>query len=246
MLVVANYTSGSTIAYQVNGDGSLSEPSSFHEHEGSGPHERQKSPHAHSVDFSANNQYVFVSDLGTDEVIVYKADVSAGTLERVGAGTAAPGSGPRHFAMHPTNKWGYSLGELASTVTQMSWSDGSLERIADPVSTLPEGFKERNSTAEIAIHPSGKTLYASNRGHHSIAVFSIGPTERRRHADRQRVDAGRDAPQLCDRSRRPMGSGRESGDGQRRRVLGRRGRRLTPNGQQITVDAPVCIDFLKM
>lgn len=245
MLVVANYTSGNTIAYKLNDDGSISEATSVHQHEGSGPHRRQQGPHAHSVDFSADNQYVFVSDLGIDKVLVYKADVSAGTLELVGEGEAVPASGPRHFAMHPAQPWGYSLGELAQTVTRMTWADGDLERASDPVSTVPEPV-EGNSTAEIAIHPSGSTLYASNRGHNSIAVFAIDPVS----GDvslRENVSTQGETPRnfALSPDARWMLVANQNTDNVVVFEVGADGS-LSPTGRQITVDAPVCIDFLKI
>ncbi|MBI1356773.1 MAG: beta-propeller fold lactonase family protein [Acidobacteria bacterium] len=174
MLVVANYGGGSTIAYQVGEDGSLSAPSDFHQHEGSSTTPRQKGPHAHSVDFSADNRFVMVSDLGLDKVLVYEADVAAGKLKQVGAAVLPPGSGPRHFAFHPSNKYAFSLGEIASTVTSFSYdaATGGMTLI-ETISTLPEDFDGKNTTAEIQVHPSGKFLYASNRGHHSLALIQI-------------------------------------------------------------------------
>lgn len=172
MLVVANYTSGDTTAYTINEDGSLSEPTAFIEHEGSGPHDRQKSPHAHSVDWTADGQYVLVSDLGKDRVIVYEADVENGTLTPSSEGVAPAGSGPRHFAFSDDEKFGFSLGELSSTITTLSFTDGKLEAHGT-VTTLPEGYEDSTTTAEIMLHPSGKFVYASNRGHDSLAAFAV-------------------------------------------------------------------------
>jgi len=172
MLVVANYTSGDTTAYTINADGSLSEPTAFMKHEGSGPHDRQRSPHAHSVDWSADGRYVLVSDLGKDRVIVYQADIANGTLTPASEGVAPAGSGPRHFAFSADEKFGFSLGELASTITTMSFADGKLEPLGT-VTTLPEGYEDRTTTAEIMLHPSGKFVYASNRGHDSLAAFAV-------------------------------------------------------------------------
>ena len=174
MLVVANYSGGSTIAYQVGDDGSLSAPSDFHQHVGSSVHPRQKGPHAHSVDFSADNRFVIVSDLGLDKVLVYEADTAAGKLKAAGAATLPPGSGPRHFAFHPSNKYAFALGEIASTVTSFRYDPATAGmELIQTISTLPEDFAGDNSTAEIQVHPSGKFLYASNRGHHSLALITI-------------------------------------------------------------------------
>lgn len=174
MLVVANYTSGDTTAYLIADDGTLSEPTAHIVHEGSGPHERQKAPHAHSVDWTADGSHVLVSDLGKDRVIVYEADRETGALTSVSEGVAPAGSGPRHFAFSADEKFGFSLGELASTITTMTFADGKLEP-GETVTTLPADFDERTTTAEIMLHPSGQFLYASNRGHDSIAAYSIDP-----------------------------------------------------------------------
>ncbi len=247
MLVVANYTSGSTIAYQVGEDGLLSEPTSFHEHEGSGPHARQKSPHAHSVDFSADNRFVMVSDLGTDEVITYEADVANGKLTQVGAASVQPGSGPRHFVFHPSDRFAYSLGEIGSNVTLMSYSDGKLEAIGDPVSTLPADFEGENNTAEIAVDPAGKFLYASNRGHDSIAVFAIdqesGALELTANVSTQGETPRNFA---IDPTGKWLLAANQNTNNVVVYSIDKSTGGLTPTGTQITVDAPVCIDFLKM
>ena len=134
-------------------------------------HERQDRPHAHSADFSADNRFAFFSDLGLDQVKIYQADPEAGTLaphDQPSVSVEA-GSGPRHFALHPGGQSAYGLNELASTVTVYDYEaeTGALS-VAQTVSTLPEGFEGENYTAEIYIHPSGKFVYASNRGHRPV------------------------------------------------------------------------------
>jgi len=120
----------------------------------------------------------FVADLGLDKVFIYRFDVDKGTLTANDPAfvAMAPGAGPRHFAFHPSGKFAYVINELNSTVTAMSYDAerGALTKI-ESVSTLPAGYKGNTTTAEVVVHPSGKFLYGSNRGHDSIAVFAIDP-----------------------------------------------------------------------
>jgi 6-phosphogluconolactonase len=176
-VLVANYTGGSIAAFPVLDDGRLGEPSAFVQHAGHGPNaERQEGPHAHSIDLSADNHFALVDDLGLDELLVYRFDATQGSLTPNDPKFAKldPGAGPRHFAFHPSGKFAYVISELASTVTVFAYDNasGSL-RSLQSISTLPKGFTGRNDDAEIQVHPSGKFLYASNRGHDSIAVFAI-------------------------------------------------------------------------
>ena len=180
-VLVANYGSGSVAVYQVAEDGRLSEPTSFVQHEGSSVNKtRQEGPHAHCIALDAANKFVFVCDLGLDKVMIYRFDPQAGKITPNDPPFAAlkPGSGPRHIAFGHDQKFAYVNSEMASTVTVFSYDDrsGALSEIQS-LSTLPEDFKGNTSTAEIAVHPSGKFLYVSNRGHDSIATFSIDPTK---------------------------------------------------------------------
>lgn len=176
MLIVANYKGGSVASFPVNEDGTLGGASSFYQHEGSSVHSRQEQPHAHSADFSADGRFAFFSDLGLDRVMVYRADTATATMAPHDPPhvDVAPGSGPRHFAQHPTGKFAYGLNELSSTVSVYSLDAEAGElSVIQTVSTLPEDFEGENYTAEIYVHPSGEFVYASNRGHHSIAIFRI-------------------------------------------------------------------------
>ncbi len=176
-VAVANYSSGSTAVFPIGEDGRLGEATGFVQHKGKSVHpQRQRGPHAHVVVFSPDNRFLLVADLGLDKVLVYRFDAATGKIEPNDPpfATVAPGSGPRHLAFHPSKPWVYVINELSSTVTAFRYdaSRGALEEF-QTVSTLPEGFQGENTTAEIAVHPSGKFLYGSNRGHDSIAVFQI-------------------------------------------------------------------------
>ena len=177
-VLVANYGGGSIAVLPVKDDGTLGERSAFVQHVGSGPDKgRQKEPHAHSIYTSPDNKLVYSCDLGTDEVDIYKLDAKTGTLTPNDPpfGKVPPGGGPRHLAFHPKKNVAYVCNEMTMSVTAFARDPktGALTEI-QTVSTLPAGTDIKGlSTAEIFAHPSGKTLYVSNRTHDTIAVFDI-------------------------------------------------------------------------
>lgn len=175
MAMIANYGGGSVASYAIEGDGSLRGPVSFFQHEGTGPNaKRQERAHAHSVNAAPGNKFAVACDLGTDEIRVYAIDPAKGEMKAHGAAKAAPGSGPRHFAFHPNGRYGYAANELLNTVTVYTW-DARKGVLADvqTIGTLPEDYTGASTTAEIRVHPSGRFLYVSNRGHDSISVFGV-------------------------------------------------------------------------
>jgi len=176
-LVVVNYGSGSTTALPIKADGSLAAASSSLQHVGSGPNAgRQSGPHAHGVYFHPKSGRAYVADLGTDDIFIYKFDAEKGLLtpNKPKSGRVAAGAGPRHLAFHPNGKFAYVNNEMALTVTAFTVErNGGLKEF-QTLDTLPAGADKKGvSTAEIFVRPDGKTLYVSNRGHDSIAVYSI-------------------------------------------------------------------------
>jgi len=173
-LLSANYTSGNVVVYPILADGKLGEHTALVTDQGKpGPNtKRQEGPHAHWIAASEHNRFVYVADLGLDKVLVYKFDAAHGTLAAADAATAKPGTGPRHVAFSSDGKFMYVLGELESTVTVFA-NDKEMFRSIQNVPMLPTGFTGRNDAAEIEIHPSGRFLYASNRGHDSIIAYAI-------------------------------------------------------------------------
>lgn len=176
-VLTANYVGGSAAVLKVQPDGSLSAPTCVVQHEGSSiDPKRQEGPHAHSINLDAAERFAFVADLGLDQVKIYRFDAGAGTLTPhtpAFAATAA-GAGPRHFAFHPTGRFAYVINELSSTVTVFRYdaAAGALTAI-QALSTVPAGFTGENYTAEVRVHPGGRFLYGSNRGHDSLALFRI-------------------------------------------------------------------------
>ncbi|MBK9167142.1 MAG: lactonase family protein [Bryobacterales bacterium] len=176
-LVVANYGGGSVASYRILADGQLEGPAAVFENSGTGPNpKRQTKPFLHSANYSPGNGFIIGADLGTDQLLVFRHDPAKASLEPNDPPYARvpPGGGPRHFAFHPNGRVGYAINEIGNTVTVLSW-DESTGRFTEKqtISTLPEGFAETSHTAEIVVHPSGRFVYGSNRGHDSIAVFSV-------------------------------------------------------------------------
>jgi len=175
--LVANYSGGSVAVFPVQPDGHIGEASAFVQHAGSSvDRERQESPHAHWIETTPDNRFAIAVDLGLDELLIYRFDAKKGTLTPKNPPYAKldPGAGPRHLSFHPNGKFAYVVNELRSTITTFAYdaNNGTMEKLKT-VSTLPNNFSGNNDTAEIKVHPSGKFLFASNRGHDTIALFSI-------------------------------------------------------------------------
>jgi 6-phosphogluconolactonase len=188
-LFAANYTSGNVVVFPILTDGKLGEHTSAVKNAGAlGPNkERQEAPHAHWIEPSVDGRSVYVADLGLDRVIRYSFDATKGTLSPGPvlssfshklldlSAKLAPGTGPRHVVFSPRGGDMYVLGEIQSTVTaiHLIGLDDDVPTRFQTVSALPKGFSGRNEAAEIAVDPSGKFLYTSNRGADTIAVFNV-------------------------------------------------------------------------
>jgi 6-phosphogluconolactonase len=176
-LVVANYNTGTIASLPILPDGTLAPAVSAIQHTGSSVNKsRQGEPHAHSINVDPEDHFAIACDLGTDKLYVYRLDLAKGTLTPNDPPTtdATPGAGPRHFTFHPNGHLAYAINEINSTVTAYRW-DGT-KGLLNPIesySTLPEGFKGENTTAEVQVHPSGQFLFGSNRGADNLAVFAV-------------------------------------------------------------------------
>lgn len=174
-LFVANYMGGVAV-YPIQPDGGLLPASHVEYLQGSGPHPRQNVSHPHSVTIDREGRFAYVADLGTDKIMIFLIDQTNGTLQPAATPFAelAPGAGPRHLTFHPNGQLLYAINELNSTITAFSYdrADGHLDAL-QTVSTLPMAFNGENTCADIHIEPEGRFLYGSNRGHNSLAIFSI-------------------------------------------------------------------------
>jgi len=248
-VLVANYTGGSVAVFPVLEDGKLGEASAFVQHTGKGSDpKRQEGPHAHSIDLSPDNRFAMVDDLGLDELLVYKFDGAKGTLAPHDPPFAKldAGAGPRHFALHPSGKFAYVVTEMHSSVTAFSadLALGAFHPI-QTVSTLPKGVSGRNDDAEIAVHPSGKFLYASNRGHDSIAVFAIDGGKGTLTPVEDTLTQGKEPRHFAiDPTGAYLFAENQKSDKVVVFRIDQKTGRLTPSGQSFDVATPVCIKFL--
>jgi 6-phosphogluconolactonase len=247
-VLVANYGGGSVAVLPMDEKGGLLEASDFVQHEGSSVHpNRQQQPHAHAVRLDAAGKFAFVIDLGMDKIMIYRYNDETGKLEanEPPHASVAPGAGPRHFAFHPSERFAYVVNELNNTVTAFAYDAGAgrLDAV-QTLGTLPEDFELENTTAEICVHPSGRFVYASNRGHDSIAAFAIDPETGRMTALGQTPTGGRTPRNF---SISPDGAflvaaNQQSGNVTVFRIDPESGA-LDYTGHQAEVPSPVCVLF---
>lgn len=245
-VLAVNYGNGVSIVAPIKDDGSLGEATSVIQHEGSSVDERrQKGPHAHSVNLSKNNKWAVVADLGLDELIVYAFDASKGTITPHSIAKVKPGSGPRHFSFHPDYKLAYGVNEMGCSVNAFSWDEsaGELKELQN-ITTLPADFSGTSYCAEILVHPNGKFVYASNRGHDSIAVFSIENDGTLTSVEYTSTQGKTPRNFQIDPSGKwLLAENQDSGTIIGFQIDTKTGK-LTPNGETARVDFPVCIKFV--
>jgi 6-phosphogluconolactonase len=248
-LLVALYTGGVVVVVPIEDDGRLGQPSQIVEHEGSGPNEdRQARPHPHSIRPGPQNRFVYVPDLGADRVFVYELDTDAGRLEPapIPSTELPPGSGPRHLDFHPTSNVVYLVNELNSTLTALERdSDTGALTVVETVPTLPEDFDGENTAADVHVHDSGQWVYASNRGHDSIAVFEVGDDETSL-TPVQHVSTGGSRPRNF--ALTPSGThllaANAGTDDIVTFALDDADGTLTPTGSRLNVPTPTCLQFV--
>jgi 6-phosphogluconolactonase len=248
-VLVANYDGGSIVSFPVHDDGSLGTASGFVQHSGSGPNkERQEGPHAHWIGTSPDNRFALAVDLGLDQVLVYGFDSGKGIFTPMLSGFAKvkPGAGPRHLAFHPNGKFAYVLSEMESSVTVFSYQakTGAFSSLQS-VSALPADYSGPKEAAEIAVHPSGKFLYTSNRGHDSIAVFAIDEKKGTLKSLGQVLTGGKTPRHFAidPTGAYLLAENQESNNIVIFHIDPATGS-LTPTGQTVDVPSPVCLTFI--
>ncbi|HEV8145977.1 MAG TPA: lactonase family protein [Bryobacteraceae bacterium] len=248
-LLVANYSSGNAAVLPVAADGTLGEATDVIQHSGKSVNpQRQQGPHAHCAVFDPAGKFAFVCDLGLDKVMIYRFDAEKGKLTPNDPpfATLKPGAGPRHMVFRQDGRFAYVNNEMDSSVTTFAYdaSKGALKEV-QTLSALPTSWQGSNTTAEIEIHPSGKYLFVSNRGHNSVAQFTIDAAKgtltwveaqstggaNPRHF---KIDAAGKYMAIANQSSNTvLGSRIDAGNG-----------RLKPSGVFADAPTPVCVKFL--
>jgi 6-phosphogluconolactonase len=249
MLFVANYGSGSVASFALHADGSIGDQTGFDQHSGSSVNpQRQKGPHAHEVVLSPDNRFLFVPDLGTDQIKIYRVDAAKGTFAPNDPAFASvkAGLGPRHFTFGHGAKFAYLVCEMGSSVVAFSYdaAKGSLTPL-QTISTLPADFTGEDNSAEIAVDHSGRFLYASNRGNDSITVFSIDPAKGTL-TKVQVVPTTGTIPRnfAIDPTGKYLLAANQKSDSIVVFAINPKDGQLKPTGQTMDVTAPVCILFV--
>jgi 6-phosphogluconolactonase len=248
-LLVANYDSGSVAVLPVAADGHLGESTDFVQHSGKGPDPaRQAGPHAHCVTMSPDNRFAFVCDLGLDKVMGYQFDAEHGKLTPADPAFTAikPGAGPRHLVFRPDGKFAYVINELNSTVTAFSYEPktGRLTEVQS-ISTLPPYWEGKNTAGEIGVHPSGKYLYASNRGHNSVVLFEIDPEKGTLNFVEEQGTGGKTPRHFgIEPSAKHLAIGNQDSDTILACRIDAANGRLKPSGVFADCPSPVCIIFM--
>ena len=236
-VLVANYTGGSVTVFPIQPDGRLGSATSHIQHPGS-------SPHAHCITLDASNHFALVCDLGVDRIFSYQFNSAQGilTTNSVPWTTVPTGSGPRHLAMDPSYRRAYVICELNSTIIGFNYDaqNGSLTPFQTN-SSLPAGWSGQNAAAEIAVHPTGKFLYGSNRGYNSVAVFALDAVSGAMTAVQQQA-VGKTPRQFAID---PTGAfclvANQDSDNVLLYAIDSQTGRLTPMGQSLQISKPVCV-----
>jgi 6-phosphogluconolactonase len=248
--LVANYDGGSIAVFRLSPDGKIGESTAYVAHRGGSVNrDRQEAPHAHAVAVPPDNHFAIVADLGLDELLEYPFDASGGTLGQPRIVRSRPGDGPRHLIFSANGKFVYVVNELSSTVTVYSYDsrDAALAPLQE-LSSLPAGYTGTASTAgEIVLHPSGKFLYASNRGEDkdSIAVFDVD-TRKGTLALVENVSTQGRTPRsfAIDPSGKWMLVANQDSNAIFVFSIGEKTGRLTASGQSIQINSPAMVDFI--
>jgi 6-phosphogluconolactonase len=251
MVMVANYDGSSVTSFPINADGTVGPATSFIQQHGSSVNpQRQTAPHAHSITVDPGNHFALVCDLGLDQVLVFKINPEKGSLMPNDPPffKTTPGIGPRHLAFQPNGRFAYMISELACTMTAYRFdpNSGTLVEMQS-LSTLPAGVPMQTNyvAAEVVVHPSGKFVYGSTRGHNSIAAYRIDPDSGKMTLI-EIVPSGGLIPRsfnIAPSGRFLLAANQDSGTVNEFRIDPDTGR-LTPTGEQVKITKPVCVTFV--
>ncbi len=247
-LLVANYTGGSVALLPILRNGTLGPAVDVKQHEGSGPKEQQKGPHAHCIILDSLELHAIAADLGSDKVLVYRFDPVTGKFHpgRQQSITLQAGAGPRHLTLHPNGRYLYVINELDSTMVTLKYSATTgMPTVIDTVPTLPADFTGTSYCADVHVSPSGRFLYGSNRGHNSIVVYAINPrTGKPSPIEHVSTEGNWPRNFVIDPTGRFLLVANQRSDNVVVFRIDPRTGRLKPAGQTAQVPMPVCLKFL--
>ena len=244
--MVANYSGGNVSIFPIGDDGALAPATAVVQHQGVATH--HDGPHAHSIVATPDSRYLLAPDCGLDRIFIYRLDTARGALIANDPPYVmlAPGAGPRHLAFHPSGSTLFCINERNSTLTVLAYApDGAVLRELQTVSTLPDGFTGQNSCADIHIHPSGRFLYGSNRGHNSIAIFAVDAATMELRLLGHASTAGRTPRNFgIDATGTLLLAANQDTDTVVAFQIDQATGALTPTGQITNVPSPVCVRML--
>lgn len=249
VVLAANYGGGTVASFAVRADGGLEPPKSVITHSGTGAdRRRQERAHAHSINASPDSRFAIAADLGIDKLMVYRLDSKTATLTPNEPAFLAtkPGAGPRHFAFHPNGKLAFVINELDSTVSALGWdaAKGSLTEI-QTVKALPKDFTGESYTAEVAVHPSGRFVYGSNRGHDSVAVFTVDGAGKLTPVEHVSVEGKWPRNFSVDPTGKFLIAANERSNNVVVFRIDQKTGKLTAAGSTVELSKPVCVKFYK-
>ena len=245
--LVANYSSASAEVFAIRADGSLGKTTAFERFAGSSVNrDRQSEPHPHSIFLDASGTYAYVCDLGTDQIHGFRFDAKKGALipDQTATGRVAPGSGPRHLVFDPRKSFVYVINEMGETITAFARNPaGGALRAFQIAPILPANFHHPSTAAEIVIHPTGKFLYGSNRGHDSVAVLSIAANGRLTPVGFTPTGGRTPRSIAIDPTGKWLIAANQDSGSMFVFKIDQQSGRLSPTGQKVTVPSPVCVLF---
>lgn len=246
-VLVANYSGGSAAMLRLRDDGGLSEQAAVVRYSGKSVNpQRQEAPHAHSINLDPTQKLAVVADLGLDKLHIHDYDPDQLALKPVDRFLKlADGAGPRHFAFHPTEKWAYVINELNCTLDVLHYDTHGRFEIVQTVSTLPESFRPGYSTAEVQVHPSGRFVYGSNRGHNTIVGYRVDPTNGKLTLIGHQGESIKTPRNFgIDPTGRWMIVGSQEGDLLVVYEIDQKTGELKATGRTVPVGSPVCVKFV--